>query len=336
VASGHVEYRDDLHAAQTPRRAGSDARRNHPGTATQARRCARYQGLPAESAGDPHRRPDHGGTISIHPAGHRSRRTLSVDADAARPDSPVAGIRRCHQQSQQPEPRCRARHRSRQTVRAWPDFRPGRGCFAECFQRAPDFNDLRGDQPVPGDSRSCSRVSGRSDDAFASLRSWYRRQAGAARHDRPYQSQDAGADCQSPGAAASGDHFLQPLAGRLARRGGRPHQGAGTGPELAGIAEHEPAGNGAGLPVVPAGAGCPPADRRPGGLSGSRHSLRELRAPLDHPFRFARRRPRCAVDALDLQRGSEPLRLRWRHHADRHRQEERNHDDRLRARSATQ
>jgi HAE1 family hydrophobic/amphiphilic exporter-1 len=46
-----------VHAAQTARRARTVGRRDHPGAASETGGGPRDQGLPAESAGDPHRRP---------------------------------------------------------------------------------------------------------------------------------------------------------------------------------------------------------------------------------------------------------------------------------------
>ena len=72
----------------------------------------------------------------------------------------------------------------------------------------------------------------------------------------------------------------------------------------------------------------------PGDLHRPRHPVRELHPPDHDPVRSAVGRLRRAADADALPCRAEHLRLRRRHHADRHRQEERHHADRLRARRA--
>jgi HAE1 family hydrophobic/amphiphilic exporter-1 len=55
------------------RRTSLVAGRDHSAPAPQAGGSAGHQGLPAESAGDPHRRPADRRAVPVHPAGHRPR-----------------------------------------------------------------------------------------------------------------------------------------------------------------------------------------------------------------------------------------------------------------------
>ena len=71
----------------------------------------------------------------------------------------------------------------------------------------------------------------------------------------------------------------------------------------------------------------------PGHLHGAGHSVRELHPSDDDSFGTPFGRLRRAGDAADLPRRAQHLLVRRHHHADRHREEERDHDDRLRSRS---
>ena len=68
-------------------------------------------------------------------------------------------------------------------------------------------------------------------------------------------------------------------------------------------------------------------------LHRARRALRELHPPADDPVGAALGRPRRAGDAVAVRQRAEHLLVRRPDHADRHRQEERHHADRLRARS---
>ena len=110
---------------------------------------------------------------------------------------------------------------------------------------------------------------------------------------------------------------------------------ARIGPSDAAGDDHRPVrGHGAGVPGFAAGHGAAAPDHDLHHLHHSRDSLRELH-PSDHdPDRSAVRGVRRAVRALARARRAGRVRLRRHHHADRHRGEERDHDDRLRARAS--
>jgi HAE1 family hydrophobic/amphiphilic exporter-1 len=63
------------------------ARRDHSAPAPQTRGSPGNQGVHAESASHPHRRPAHRRAVSVHPAGHRPRRAVPMDRHADRTKS---------------------------------------------------------------------------------------------------------------------------------------------------------------------------------------------------------------------------------------------------------
>ncbi len=93
-------------------------------------------------------------------------------------------------------------------------------------------------------------------------------------------------------------------------------------------------GHGAGIPVVDLEHGIAAAVRSVRDLSRARNSLREFHPSADDPVRRAHRRVRRAAHAAHLPHRSESVFGGRPDHADRHREEERDHDDRLRARKA--
>ncbi len=126
---------------------------------------------------------------------------------------------------------------------------------------------------------------------------------------------------------------VQPGARHLARRGARPHPAGDTGDRDAGYRGDLVPRHRAGLPELAVDAALPDHDRDFRGLCRARHPLRELHPSGDDPDEPAageRRRPGIFM----------AVRLRPQRHrdyrsadADRHRQEERDHDDRFRART---
>ncbi len=164
------------------------------------------------------------------------------------------------------------------------------------------------------------------------LRRLRERPAGAARLDRHREraSRLARRDAHRP--AAGLHHLLQPRRRRLAGRGGRgdPRRRARDRP-AAERADEFP-GRGARLPGLarqhaPAD---PRRDRHDVHRAG--RALRELHPSRDDPVDAAVGGDRRAARADRLAQRTRPHRGDRHHPADRHRQEERDHDDRLRAR----
>ena len=134
---------------------------------------------------------------------------------------------------------------------------------------------------------------------------------------------------QPPGHLPGGDAVVQPDARRRARTGGQRHRGDDRTPARAGDVECLVRGDGTGLPglaVVDAAAAGRGDPRR---LHRARRPVRKLHPPDHHPVGAAlgRRRRAVAVDAAALRAVGD--RDRRHRPVDRHRQEERDHDDRL-------
>ena len=162
------------------------------------------------------------------------------------------------------------------------------------------------------------------------------RQAGPAVGGRDLRGA-VGAAADRPARAVPGDqHLLQPGARRVARRGGRGHHRRPARDRHAAF-HHDPfPGCGARLPEVAR----QPADADPRrhrhGLHRAGRALRELHPPGHDPVDPAVGRHRCALGADAGGRRSDGGGHHRHRAADRHRQEERDHDDRLRARCRTQ
>ncbi len=111
---------------------------------------------------------------------------------------------------------------------------------------------------------------------------------------------------------------------------GRRRQG-GRGSAHAGHDHHLVPGHRAIVPGFGGRHGHPADARDLRDLPRARHPLRELHPSADDSLRPADRGVRRAADADGVRQGSRSLRRGRPDHADRHRQEERDHDDRLRA-----
>ena len=158
---------------------------------------------------------------------------------------------------------------------------------------------------------------------------------GAARLSRAGDAVRRSADRESLGPDPLGDPLVQPRSGHLARHGGhrRPESGA---PDPAIERQHQLCRHGAGLPGGATGAARAPGPRDRGDLPRARHPVRELHPPAHDSVGASVRRVRRPAGALHLPARSQRVRVRRHHHADRHREEERDHDDRLCHRSRTE
>ena len=100
---------------------------------------------------------------------------------------------------------------------------------------------------------------------------------------------------------------------------------------LPGLHPHQFSRDGRGIPVFAARHGSAAGHGHPGDLHGTGDSVRELHPPPHHSLRPALGRFGRPGHAADVPQRAEHLLLRGHYHAGRHRQEERHHDDRLRA-----
>ena len=180
-----------------------------------------------------------------------------------------------------------------------------------------------------GRARStCSASAG--NGPLGALRPLGQRDPRAARGGGPREPQPGTADRQPPGPAPRGDALVQPQAGDgPRRRGGEVDRVARA--TLPGHHHHELPGHRPGLPGLEPRPRLAAAARHPRDLHGSRDPVRELHPPDHDSVGAARPRVSARSYAPDLRPGPEPLRVRGRDHAGRHREEERDHDDRLRA-----
>ena len=155
---------------------------------------------------------------------------------------------------------------------------------------------------------------------------------GAASRVCPVCTVDGPAGSQSPDSVSVGHHFLQPGARSCTRRCGDGDRGDGAGYGGASVHARQLPGHGTGLSTV---AGQPALARRRGargGLRRARSVVRKLHSPHHDSFDAAVGRRRCASGADAVPNGTDHHCARRHHPAHRYRQEERDPDDRLRAR----
>ncbi len=167
------------------------------------------------------------------------------------------------------------------------------------------------------------------------LREHAGRRPGAAVRLRHLCSDQHAAGRQPPGAVRRVDDLLQPAAERVALPGdarNRRRDAQARRPQFR--ARHLP-GQRARVPVVPQQPAVADPRRHPDRLHRAGRALRELRASDHDPVDASLRRRRRAARAEAVQHRVHDHRVHRRHPAHRHREEERDHDDRLRPRRGT-
>jgi multidrug efflux pump subunit AcrB len=154
----------------------------------------------------------------------------------------------------------------------------------------------------------------------------------SARHVGAHHAGDWTADGEPQRAAAGRDDLVRTEARRVARR--RVEQSTrGRRRDAARRRERPVRGRGESVSELARQPRRAAGHRRHGRLHRAWHPLRELHSPADDSLRSAVGRVRRARHADPVPHGPEHLRVRRHDHADRHRREERDHADRLRARS---
>src|SRR5712691_8016336 len=181
-------------------------------------------------------------------------------------------------------------------------------------------------EPVPGDPGAGAGGGAAPRSARPALRAHPDRRAGAVLGGRASVGDARSAGHQPPGPVPRGDHLLKPGEGRRAGRSGGRDQRApgGAGPaarRALRFRRHRP-----GLPGVARQRARADRGRAPHRLHRAGRALRELHPPGHHPLDAALRGGGGSARVDGLPDGIQ------RHPAHRHREEERHHDDRLRAR----
>ena len=165
--------------------------------------------------------------------------------------------------------------------------------------------------------------------AVVVVRSFLKGATGAVGHRGEVDARLRSARDQPFRAVAGGDHLVQSPAGRLhRRRGGR---GGSRGARNAARHHQQPVpGHCASVRVFDGGHGGVVDHDHSGHLHHSGNSVRKLHSSADDSVRVAVGGSRCSGDLDDFPCRSELVRHRGHHHVDRHREEERDHDDRFR------
>ena len=125
--------------------------------------------------------------------------------------------------------------------------------------------------------------------------------------------------------------LVRTAAGRVAGRRRRSHP-RGRARHASADGQHRVRGLGEGLPGIDEEPRAAAVHRHRRRLHRAGRALRELHPPDDDSFGSALGRPGRADHAVAVRQRAEYLFVRRPHHADRHRQKERDHADRLRAR----
>jgi preprotein translocase subunit SecF len=226
-------------------------------------------------------------------------------------------------------------HRPQQGVGDGHDTAGSRERVGERVQRAAGVDDLHADESVHGrHGDGAERADGRIG-ARALLRAGRGRASGSADRGRDVRDDHRAAERRALRPDDVDDDLVQPRRGCVTRRGdsgSRAHRAR----DAAGVDHGRVLGDGAGVSGIAEGNGDPDPDHDLHHLHHPRHSLRELHPSGDDPHRPSVRGVRRAVRAVHHARGARGVRLRRHHHADRHRGEERDHDDRLRARASAE
>ena len=316
--------------------------------AERARQARRDHGAAAARGQCRHR---HGGLLPADPE-HQSRRQLaksqyqytlqSNDTDDALPHR--AGVARQDRQASRAARRHHrplhqesADRRSTSTARrrrstASPSIRSARSSTTPSA-RVRSRRSTRRPTTIRSSSRRCRNIQTEPSDLDSIYLKTTNGTVGAAVGGDAFRAVGRAAAGQPSGPAAGGDDLVQPRARHLARPGGRRHQQARARRAAAGVDHHRLPGHRAGVPGFAARAGRADAGGDLCRLRRARHSLRELHPPDHHHLRPAVGRHRRAAHADAVQDGPVGDRHDRHRHAGRHRQEERHHDDRLRARA---
>ena len=129
--------------------------------AAEGRRRPRHPGLPPEPAADPRRRHAHEEPVPVHAAGPRHRGALPRRPGARGEAARAAGARRRDERPPDQEPAGARADRPRPRPRPRRQRAADRGRALHRLRHAPGLDDLRAQQPVPGDHGAAAAVPAR-------------------------------------------------------------------------------------------------------------------------------------------------------------------------------
>ena len=325
--------------AQAARFEKPERHADHPPPARRSVRHCRHHALHAAGAGFDHRFDDQPRAISFRARRRQSRRIRHLGAAAGAAIEPVAAIGRRGERFAATRTGGQSRHRSRHRKPFRHHARDRRQCALRCVRPAHRLDDLYAVEPAArhsGDRPETAKVADRADLALSAVIVIDDERTGAAHGDRPYRPAGGPAPYH-PFRSVSGDNdFVQHGARLFARCRDHGDPASRGFARHAGELHHRLPGHGRRFPILAGQRNFPDHRRSGGDVYRARRPLRELH-PSDHdPVDLAvgGRRGAAVLDGV-------PLRSRYhrhhRHHSsDRHRQEERDHDDRLRARCRAQ
>ena len=210
------------------------------------------------------------------------------------------------------------------------------------FRPAPDLDDLHPVEPLPRGARGQGRIPAgdRRSRAHPPDRDRGRRRRrhqqwrgpGAARRGGARDRTAGAAGDRSPGPVPGGDRVVQPRSGRGAGRCRCRHPASARPARHAGVDPDHVPGSGARLPGIAHQHAAADRRRDHHHVHRPRRALRELHPPGDDPVDVAVGRGWSAARAVALGTRTRYRRDHRPDPADRHREEERDHDDRLRPR----
>ena len=200
------------------------------------------------------------------------------------------------------------------------------------LRAAPGVHHLHPAQPVPGGDGGGARVLAEPRRPPQHPYPVGARGVRPPHRPHPLRAERGPAAGEPPGPLPVGDALVQPGPRGGPRRGG--HRGGGRGAPHRAAREHprQVRGRGPGLPGLAVHPAAPDPGRPRRGLHRARHAVRELRPPAHHPVHPALGRGGRAARAARVRDGAVDHRPDRHHPADRHREEERDHGHRRRAR----
>ncbi len=207
IAQRRPDFRRAHAARRTAERGRDRAAAARPAVAREG-----HQGLRAEHSGDPHRRTGHQELVSVHAAGNRHHRVVSMGTANRDQASLAAGTGRRDQRSADRQAADHGRDRPQQGLGAGGFSAGNREHAVRRLRTAAGLDNLCADQPVLGRDGARVALPDRSVGVVAALRPFRQRRAGTAQQRRHAQADSRAAGDQSSGSVAVGDDIVRPAA----------------------------------------------------------------------------------------------------------------------------